>query len=63
MRLKLFVRLRTPILVPNKIGRVPFAWQPSGLLDAGQAIITLPQVATYLLNPGEGKSVIRPVKG
>jgi len=42
-------------------GRVPFAWQPSGLLDAGQAIITLPPVMTALLNAGEGESVLRPV--
>jgi len=42
-------------------GRVPFAWLPSELLDAGQAIITLPQGSTYLLNAGEGESVIRPV--
>jgi hypothetical protein len=27
-------------------GRVPFAWQSSNWLDAGQAIITLPQVST-----------------
>jgi hypothetical protein len=50
------------MLVPEKIGRVPFVWQPSGLLDAGQAIITLPQVSTYLLNAGEGESLISPVK-
>jgi hypothetical protein len=62
MRYKPFVHLRTPILVPEKIGRVPFVWQPSGLLDAGQAIITLPQVSTYLLNAGEGESLISPVK-
>ena len=37
------------------LAEFPFAWLSSSWLDAGQAIITLPQVSIGLLNVGEGE--------